>query len=121
VADGNVHRIPKGMGERIQAAMGLSMEQLSRYRALLKMTDDEQVNDALWTRSDVESWAEGAIREAYTLPIGKVRAVVEREQWASHCLGIVSTNDRIALLGRTSGEVCSFNERRATRSTVFPL
>jgi hypothetical protein len=91
VADGNVHRIPKGMGERIQAAMGLSMEQLSRYRALLKMTDDEQVNDALWTRSDVESWAEGAIREAYTLPIGKVRAVVEREQWALDDLKALKT------------------------------
>jgi hypothetical protein len=82
VADGNVHRIPKGMGERIQAAMGLSMEQLSRYRALLEMTDDQQINDALWTRADVENWPEFTTREVYTLPSGKVRAVIERVNWS---------------------------------------
>lgn len=81
VADGNIHRIPKGMGERIQAAMGLSMEQLSRYRSLLEMTDDNQVNDILWTRADIENWAEHSIREVYTLPTGKVRDVIERSNW----------------------------------------
>lgn len=81
VADGNVHRIPKGMGERIQAAMGLGMEQISQYRALLKLTDDEQVNDALWTRSDVENWSERALRDISTLTTVKVRAVIERENW----------------------------------------
>lgn len=81
VADGNIHRIPRGMGERIQAAMGLSMEQLARYRALLRLTDDELVNDALWTRADVENWSEGALREIATLPIGKVSQVLSRVTW----------------------------------------
>lgn len=81
VADGNIHRIPRGMGERIQAAMDLSMEQLSRYRALLRLTSDEMVNDALWTRADVENWPEGALREVSTLPIGKVSEVIQRDHW----------------------------------------
>jgi hypothetical protein len=82
VANGNIHRIPKGFGERVQTAMGLSMTQLSRYRNLLKLTPDDVVNDALWIRADVEDWAEGALREiADTLPIGKVREVIEREDW----------------------------------------
>lgn len=81
VADGNIHRIPKGMGERIQGAMDLSMEQLSRYRSLLRLTDDELVNDALWTRADVENWPERAMREISTLPMGKVSAVLQRSQW----------------------------------------
>jgi preprotein translocase subunit YajC len=91
VADGNIHRIPKGMGERIQAAMGLSMEQLSRYRSLLEMTDDNQVNDILWTRADIENWAEHSTREVYTLPTGKVRAVIEREQWTLDDLKALKT------------------------------
>jgi ParB-like chromosome segregation protein Spo0J len=81
VADGNVHRIPRGMSERIQAAMDLSMEQLSRYRALLRLTSDEQINDALWVRADVDNWAERAIREITTLPMGKVSEVLQRPQW----------------------------------------
>lgn len=76
VADGNVHRIPKGMGERIQAAMGLSMTQLSQYRNLLHLTDDDQVNDALWLRGDVEDWPEKAFREVSTLTGVKVREIV---------------------------------------------
>lgn len=81
VADGNTHRIPRGMGERIQAAMGLSMEQLARYRSLLRLTDDEEVNDVLWVRADIENWAEGALREIATLPMGKVREVIQQEDW----------------------------------------
>lgn len=81
VADGNVHRIPRGMGEKIQGAMDLSMEQLSRYRALLRLTNDEQLNDELWTRADVDNWAEGALREIATLPIGKVAEVIKRANW----------------------------------------
>lgn len=76
VSNGNVHRIPKGMGERIQGAMGLSEKRLSDYRNLLKLTDDELVNDALWVRADVEDWAEQPMRAIATLPIGKVREVV---------------------------------------------
>jgi hypothetical protein len=81
VADGNVHRIPRGMGERIQGAMGLGLEQLSQYRRLLKLTDDDQINDALWVRADVENWAENTLREVATLTAVKVRAVIERDGW----------------------------------------
>lgn len=87
VANGNIHRIPKGMGERIQAAMGLSETQLSRYRTLLKLTDDDVVNDALWLRADMEDWSERFVREiADTLPMGKVREVLERPNWTAEDL-----------------------------------
>lgn len=82
VANGNIHRIPRGMGERIQAAMGLSEKRLADYRRLLRLTNDEVINDALWIKGDVENWAEGAFRNiADTLPIGKVREVMERDEW----------------------------------------
>lgn len=82
VADGNTHRIPRGMGERIQAAMGLSMEQLARYRSLLRLTDDEEVNDIIWIRADIENWPEGWQREIATLPHGKVSEVVKGSDWS---------------------------------------
>lgn len=81
VADGNMHRIPRGMGERIQSAMGLGMEQLSQYRKLLRLTEDELVNDALWTRADVENWPEGWLREVSTLTPVKVSTVIQRDHW----------------------------------------
>lgn len=63
IANGNLHSVPRGQGERIEQAMGLSKHQLSQYRRLLRLTDDDQVNDALWTRADVEDWPEKAMRE----------------------------------------------------------
>jgi ParB-like nuclease domain len=82
IANGNIHRVPRGMGERIQSAMGLSMTQLSQYRNLLKLTDDEAVNDSLWVRADVEDWAEKWLREiTSTLTPVKVREIVTREEW----------------------------------------
>ncbi|GIL09300.1 MAG: hypothetical protein BroJett033_8110 [Chloroflexota bacterium] len=92
VADGSVHRIPAGMGERIQAAMGLSMTQLSQYRRLLCLTDDEQVNDALWLRGDVEDWAERALRELSTLTTVKVREIVTGpDEWTLDSLRELAT------------------------------
>lgn len=82
VADGSVHRIPKGMGERIQGAMGLGMEQISYYRALLRLTPDELVNDVLWTRADIENWPEGWMREIRTLTPVKVSEVLQRSEWS---------------------------------------
>ncbi len=81
VADGNVHRIPNGMKERIEAAMFLSMEQISQYRRLLRLTLDETVNDAIWTKADVENWSENAMRELSTLTAVKVHEVIERPNW----------------------------------------
>lgn len=92
VANGNIHRIPKGMGERIQGAMGLSMAQLSQYRRLLKLTEDEQVNDALWVRADVEDWPELALRQvADTLTIVKVRDMVLGTEWTLEDLRRLAT------------------------------
>ncbi|MBZ0293926.1 MAG: ParB N-terminal domain-containing protein [Anaerolineae bacterium] len=77
VANGQVHRVPKGMGERIQSAMGLSMHQLSRYRNLLRLTEDEAINDALWIQADTENGAEGTLRYIVDrLPIGNLRQIV---------------------------------------------
>lgn len=82
IADGNIHRIPKGAGERIQAAMALSMEQISRYRGIIRLTDDDEINDLLWLRGDIEDWPERAFRDANTLPMGKVREILSRDGWS---------------------------------------
>lgn len=82
VANGNIHRVPKGMGERIQQAMGLSKKRIFDYRNLLRLTDNNEVNDVLWTRADVEDWPEGIMREiADRLPIGNLSDIVSREDW----------------------------------------
>jgi hypothetical protein len=58
VADGTVHRIPKGMSERILQATGLkSKSDLSHYRALLDIPDD------VWSQADEDNWTENRIRE----------------------------------------------------------
>lgn len=81
VADGNVHRIPRGYGERIAGAMGLSTDSLRRYRALLKLTADEMVNDALWMRADDEDWSEGFLRALAGVDVGRLRGIVSRHDW----------------------------------------
>jgi len=82
VADGNTHRIPKGAGERIEAAMGLAKEQLSRYRDILHITTDEEINDLIWLRGDVEDWPESAFRDVNRLPIGNLRTIFSRDAWS---------------------------------------
>jgi hypothetical protein len=81
VANGNIHRIPEGMAERIYSAMNLSKKRVADYRSLLKLTDDDAVNDVLWVRADVEGWSDLALREIRTLPLGNVKGVIEREAW----------------------------------------
>lgn len=82
VANGNIHRIPKGMGERIQTAMGLGKDQLSRYRNLLKLTNDDPVNDILWIRADVEDWPEFTIRQIVdTVPLTRLSEILHRDDW----------------------------------------
>lgn len=57
VADGDVYRVPRGWGEKIVAAMGLShTQQLRQYRALLRLPDE------IWVKGDDQSWTEGALR-----------------------------------------------------------
>lgn len=82
VADGNTHRIPKGMAERIQAAMNLSDKRVADYRTLLRLTDDEAINDVLWVRGDAENWPERVMREIRTLPMGKVSEVINGSNWS---------------------------------------
>lgn len=81
IADGNVHRIPGGLAEKIQTAMALSESQLAHYRKLLRLTTDEQLNDILWTRADVESWPERVLRDVATFTTVKVQEVVNRPNW----------------------------------------
>lgn len=58
VADGAAWRIPRGQGERLLNAMGLSdAGQLRQYRALLRLPAD------LWRRGDDENLTEGELRK----------------------------------------------------------
>ncbi len=58
VADGGSWRIPRGQGERLLNAMGLSTaSQLRQYRALLRLPAD------LWRRGDDEDLTEGELRK----------------------------------------------------------
>jgi preprotein translocase subunit YajC len=57
------------------------MEQISQYRRLLRLTEDEAVNDALWTKADVENWPEGWLREVSILTPVKVSQVISRATW----------------------------------------
>ena len=58
VADGGSWRIPRGQGERLLNAMGLSnASQLRQYRALLRLPAD------LWRRGDDEDLTEGELRK----------------------------------------------------------
>ncbi|MGB1285007.1 MAG: ParB/RepB/Spo0J family partition protein [Aggregatilineales bacterium] len=63
VANGNNHAIPYGMGAEFEAALGISTAQMRQYRALLKLTDHNEVNDALWMMGDVCDWSENFLRE----------------------------------------------------------
>ncbi len=67
VADGDQHRIPRGQGEKLLAAMGLKNPvQLRQYRALLKLPDD------VWQYADDHNLTEWEIR---TLNAATVTAV----------------------------------------------
>ena len=58
VADGALWRIPRGQGERLLNAMGLSNAgQLRQYRALLRLPAD------LWRKGDDEDLTEGELRK----------------------------------------------------------
>jgi hypothetical protein len=73
VANGYIHKIPDGMGGKIVNATGLSLKRLSQYRALLRLTDDEDVNDNIWIEADTNAWTENYIRET-VLPSLKPQA-----------------------------------------------
>ncbi len=62
VANGYIHKIPDGLGDKIVNATGLSIARISQYRALLRLTDDEAVNDEIWIEADTKAWTENYIR-----------------------------------------------------------
>jgi hypothetical protein len=65
VANGNIHRIPEGLGDKIANATGLSLKRISHYRALLAPTEDDALNDQIWIDADANGWTEHFIRETY--------------------------------------------------------
>jgi hypothetical protein len=82
VANGNVHKVPRGQALRIQRTMRLGESQLSHYRKLLRLfEDDDAVNDRLWTRADVEDWAEGHLRRIAVLPLYELQRQLTKRDW----------------------------------------
>lgn len=58
VANGEVYRIKRGLGERVLNVTGLkTMERVRNFRALLN------IPDFLWVKADVQSWSDWQIRE----------------------------------------------------------
>lgn len=63
VANGYIHKIPDGLGDKICNATGLSLKRISHYRALLAPTEDDALNDQIWIDADANGWTENYIRE----------------------------------------------------------
>ena len=73
VADGSAWRIPRGQGERLLNAMGLSdASQLRQYRALLRLPAE------LWRKGDDEDLSEGELRKMRTALDTVTRVTVPR-------------------------------------------
>lgn len=59
VANGNIHGIPRGQGQKILNATRIaSMDSVRKYRALLSLSDE------MWQEADDNNWTEGEIRRA---------------------------------------------------------
>lgn len=76
ISNGRLHPIPPNMSERVSSAMGLSIARVNQFRALLKLTEDNAVNDVLWLRADEENWGDTPLREIASLPIETLRDIV---------------------------------------------
>ncbi len=63
VANGEIHRIPRGMGPQFEQALNITVEQMRHYRNLLRITENHEIDDALWQLGDKGSWAERFLRE----------------------------------------------------------
>ncbi|MCY4064228.1 MAG: ParB N-terminal domain-containing protein [Chloroflexi bacterium] len=73
VADGSAWRIPRGQGERLLNAMGLSdASQLRQYRALLRLPGE------LWRKGDDEDLSEGELRKMRAALDNVTRVTVAR-------------------------------------------
>jgi len=71
VANGNVHRIPSGSGDKMANALGMSMNRISHYRKLLAPTDDDSLNDKIWLEADANNWTENYIRTFTTVKVAE--------------------------------------------------
>lgn len=78
VADGNVHKIPYGMGAQFEAALGISTTQMRQYRNLLKLTGDYDTDNLIWDTGDELNWSENFMREiGRNLLHGTIRSIIE--------------------------------------------
>lgn len=90
VADGTRWRIPRGQGERLLNAMGLSdAGQLRQYRALLRLPS------ALWRQGDDENLSEGELR--------KMKAAVATVTRVTRKTGARRKKDTLARLATDAG------------------
>jgi len=103
VADGNEWRIPRGHGEQLLNAMGLSdASQLRQYRALLRLPFD------IWCKADDENLTEGELRKIQnqsftvtpvTVSSGKdqidplIKLATDADQWRKKIRKQMSTTD----------------------------
>ncbi|MDE2852781.1 MAG: ParB N-terminal domain-containing protein [Chloroflexota bacterium] len=87
VADGKAWRIPRGQGERLVNAMGLSdAGQLRQYRALLRLPGD------LWRKGDDEDLSEGELRRMKASLDSVTRVTVPREKRKKDALARLATD-----------------------------
>jgi hypothetical protein len=75
VADGNIHRIPKGMMEEFERTLNISDVQMRKYRGLLRLTGDYDIDNRLWDLGDERGWAEGFLRDIGTLEVSVIRQI----------------------------------------------
>lgn len=80
VADGNIHRIPKGMGEEFERTLNISLEQMRQYRGLLRLTDDYDVDNQLWDLGDERDWAERFMRDISELDVLIIRQILSEAE-----------------------------------------
>jgi hypothetical protein len=77
VADGNIHRIPKGMGDEFERTLNISVEQMRQYRGLLRLTGDYDIDNALWDLGDELNWAERFMRDISELDLMTIRQILQ--------------------------------------------
>lgn len=125
VANGRIHSIPPGMGERVESAMGLTIARVNQYRSLLKLTEDNAVNDILWLRASDEWWAEYFMRDIAKLPLDTLRGIVLGNQdWTQDDLraAIESTavdSSAINLSGETGTKPTPLPKEALKKGTII--
>lgn len=55
--------IPRGMGAEFETALGISTGQMRQYNKLLALTEDYEIDNAIWNLADDNDWAERFQRE----------------------------------------------------------